>query len=327
MRNHFKIVVLLLFIAFASCVNIPKGVIRMDKMENILVDIHTAEAISDQFSNEYNTAEQKQRIAAEMLKKNGVTKAEFDSSLSFYSTRLDLYMKIYQKVSERLNAQKELLSESVLAYERALLTPYGDSVDIWNKNNQLILVPGLTANKFHEIKVDSNFRDGDKLVLNFKINNAPIDSSSYILAILGKSNATEKVTAKSENINKPGWANIEIEDNSYKEGENIYVTYSFVSRNRKESEIYIDSISLYRYHKPKETVEADSLANDSTVININSNSLSGVTDDKVILDAEEVLKIDNSIKKEALKKNTMKISPDSKENNTLIDKNSVNVTK
>ena len=85
------------------------------------------------------------------------------------------------------------------------------------------------------------------------------------------------------------------------------MTYSFVSRNRKESEIYIDSISPYRSHKPNATVEADSLANNSTVITINSDSFSGVTDDQVIWDAEELLKLDTSIKKEALNYNPLQL--------------------
>ena len=108
-----------------------------------LVDIHIAEGITEQNSSVYGTTEQKQRLAAEALSKNGVTKAEFDSSLTFYSTRLDLYMKIYQRVTTRLNEQKENLTESVLAYERLLLTPWGDSVNIWNKSSQLVLYPNM----------------------------------------------------------------------------------------------------------------------------------------------------------------------------------------
>ena len=43
----------------------------MDKMENILVEIHTAEAISETNLAVYGSNAKKEKLAAEVLKKNG----------------------------------------------------------------------------------------------------------------------------------------------------------------------------------------------------------------------------------------------------------------
>ena len=249
MNTHLKLVTCWLWSAIGSWTSIPKGVIKRDKMENSLVEIHTAEAISETNFAEYGSNAQKEKLAAEVLKKNGVTKAEFDSSLSFYSSRLDLYMKIYQKVTERLVAQKENLTESVLAFERTLMTPVGDTVDIWNKSSQIVLEPGVLANRVHEIKVDTNFHNDYQLVLNFKLLNQPADSNTYVRVVLGNAATNEITKAVSQNINQPGWNTVSFEDKEYKLGDNVFTSFTLIQRGKPVHELYIDSISLMRYHK------------------------------------------------------------------------------
>ena len=323
MNTHLKIVYVLLFLAFFSCTNIPKGVIKMNKMENILVDIHTAEAVSEMNYTEYGSTEQKENFAAEILKKNGVTKAEFDSSLSFYSGRLDLYMKIYQKVSERLTAQKDQLKESVLAYERSLLTPYGDSVNIWKKSAQLILTPGVLGNKILEVKVDTNFWKEDVLELKFKLMNQPKDSNSYIIAALGNSTTNDNSTAISEHINKTGWYTLTVNDDEYKQGDNIFTSFTLIERGKSPTEIYIDSITLMRYHKKGviHTVQ-ESASQDS--ITASSDSLKNIVKDSLV--NQENISNEPDKKLRNIDKNETEIS-NSSDSVKLLDNNSVNIKK
>ncbi|MBO7110238.1 MAG: DUF4296 domain-containing protein, partial [Prevotella sp.] len=84
----------------------PSQYIQPDEMEDILVDYYMAQAMAQQANNsqgerEYNTA----MYIEAVLKKHGVTKAEFDSSLVYYYTRADRFDAICKRVSERLDEQ------------------------------------------------------------------------------------------------------------------------------------------------------------------------------------------------------------------------------
>ena len=175
-----------LLLTVGACSSVPDGVLKPRKMEQVLYETHIAEALIDEYPSRYRTADDKQQLVAAVFRDNGITKAQFDSSMGYYSAHLDQYMKIYDRVTARLNAEADRAQEAKLAYERTLLTPVGDSVDIWRRGRQLVINPLLgSATQQFEIKGDTNFRADDRIVWSLRLANLPDSAQGYLCATFG----------------------------------------------------------------------------------------------------------------------------------------------
>ena len=277
MRKILYFVYLFVFMSIASCVNIPKGVLSMKQMENVLVEMHKAEAVSEEFYSKYGSTDKKQMLMAEVFKKSNITKAQFDTSLVFYSTRLDLYMKIYQKVLDRLNNDKEYLYVDLLDFERSLLTPTGDSVNIWKKSPQIILsTEYLNPNFVFEIRCDSNFRINDHLEWRMKFLNLPADSLSQIYVSFGNFNSTEinaHVYGKPDSV---GWFELKIDSCAYKTNEVSFGNITLVNYDseKKYEHINVDSVSILRFRSDNLMINIPEVSMKTDSIILNNDSLS-----------------------------------------------------
>lgn len=260
MKKLISFLGILLFIT--SCSSVPDGVLNRTKMEEVLYEVHIAEAIMDEYPAKYRTPESKQKLMAAVFQDNGITKSDFDSSMVYYGAHLDQYMKIYQRVSARLNADKERSSKELLAYERSLLSPEGDSADIWRRPAGLILDPALlAATSVFEIKGDSNFHAGDRIVWNLQLRNLPADSLGFVYLSIGfkTKDSVDQVTAFSAGKEK-----LSLELTLPKLGGNDRIFGSLAFLNRIDtllSPVYIDSIMLTRYRSiVPEVMPADTTA-------------------------------------------------------------------
>ncbi len=110
--KHSSLYLFVLLLAVSCTPSVPSQYIQPDEMEDILYDYHVAQAMSKTIGSgnyEYN----KQLYIDAVLKKHGVSEADFDSSLVYYYTRADRFHEIYVRVSERLNEEAKLLGASV----------------------------------------------------------------------------------------------------------------------------------------------------------------------------------------------------------------------
>jgi hypothetical protein len=107
---------LLIFLAgllmISSCQNRPKEVLSRKEMEQLLYDVYLAEATMENEYQLFNTPEKKEAYINRLFASHGVTQAEWDSSLAWYSDRIDLYLKMNDSVKARLErARKEVDAE------------------------------------------------------------------------------------------------------------------------------------------------------------------------------------------------------------------------
>ena len=118
-----------------------------------------------QGSQEYNKAMYTEAV----LRKYGVTRADFDSSLVYYYTRADRFQDICQRVSERLDEQALTLGASegeIGKYARYNAT--GDTANIWADRTTALLMPMPPYNRWDfTIEADSTYRRGDALMMMF----------------------------------------------------------------------------------------------------------------------------------------------------------------
>ena len=138
---------------FAGCR--PKGILSSRKMQNVLYDLHRADAILRQYDLELGHDEALAKYYEVVLEKHGITQAQFDSSLVWYTDHPSRFDKIYPKIEKRCKADydeimKTLEAEAVVEEQVRNLPPYeeviqrdlyGYSTDLWKEEKLAIEVP------------------------------------------------------------------------------------------------------------------------------------------------------------------------------------------
>ena len=106
------ILFLFLTLLFSACSNRPSNVLSETEMEKVLYDVYLAEAeINVDYSSFSSDSVRKQELLNSVLKKHKITEAVLDTSLAWYSGRLEKYFKINDNVSKRYNETVEKLKK------------------------------------------------------------------------------------------------------------------------------------------------------------------------------------------------------------------------
>ena len=103
---QYQISILLIIAAgLISCR--PKGILHSWEMRDVIVDLHKTDALLQVTGvSKYNT-EARSIYYAQVLQEHGVTQAQFDSSLVWYTAHPQLFDKIYPRVLAQLDKEKE----------------------------------------------------------------------------------------------------------------------------------------------------------------------------------------------------------------------------
>ena len=148
----------------------PSQYIQPSEMEDVLVDYHLVRALAQRDGTLPDECNYKQAVYMDaLLKKYGLTQADFDSSLVYYYTRADRFNAIYERVAQRLD--DEALSMGVSEGEIGKymsLNADGDTANIWADRNTMALMPTVPFNRWDfSIEADSTYRRGDALMMQF----------------------------------------------------------------------------------------------------------------------------------------------------------------
>ena len=102
-------------------------------MEDLLVDIHLAQSMAQESGGDTLDYGYKQSLYfAAALEKHGVTKADFDSSLTYYYIRADRFNDIYKNVAKRLSEQaRDLGATEGEVNNFVAMKNSSDTIDIW----------------------------------------------------------------------------------------------------------------------------------------------------------------------------------------------------
>ncbi len=80
----------LLGILFSFC-NRPKEVLNRKDMEKLMYDVYIAEAMIENDYQNFDTPEKKEALISEVFRKHKTTQAQWDTSLSWYSDKIEIY--------------------------------------------------------------------------------------------------------------------------------------------------------------------------------------------------------------------------------------------
>lgn len=162
------VAVMALLFCVSSCKpSLPSGVLSKGKMTDILYDYHLALAMAHMDDNGDKGQSLAYREA--VLRKHDVTSAEFDSSMVYYMRHTELLEDVYKDLTDRYNNEITAMGGNVSAGgEFANLSATGDTANVWNLATSMVFMPVKPFNSTSfDIKVDSTFHKGDRLMLDF----------------------------------------------------------------------------------------------------------------------------------------------------------------
>lgn len=199
----------LIFCAFVlSCKpQVPDKYLQPGEFEDILYDYHLADAMADNGENSsevrYNTMLYRQAV----LNKYGITQAEFDSSLVYYTRHSDRLHQVYENLAKRYEEDAMSLGASANDIRR-----FGDMRSERDTSNLWIGEPATMLTTFSpynvmsfEIIADSTYHQGDKIIFSFNcdfIYNEGVKDGRALLAVQFKNDSVaSNIVRMSSNTN------------------------------------------------------------------------------------------------------------------------------
>ena len=253
--------------SLAACgVERPDTVLSDDVMENVLYDYHIAKALGEQMSR----VEDYKRVlyVDYVYQKHGITEAQFDSSMVWFSRHPDVLGEVYKKVTDRLRAEEANVEWLVALREHKPLTSQaGDSVDIWawQPVYQLSGMPMDNRVTF-TFPSDSNFKARDTLRWSVRFTFAAADTCDSLHApvmALQMRFANDSVIGDYVQVREEGRQMLTLTSDTLGD---IKEVSGFVYYPRQDSvrPLVLDGISLMRYHA--RGVDSLALAQDSLAV-------------------------------------------------------------
>ncbi len=153
---------------FACKPGVPSGVIPPDDLEEILYDYHLAQAMAENGARDSMDFRRYSYVRA-VFDKHGVTEAEFDTAMVWYSSHATYLHEIYQRLRERYSGGVATLGAATGTGDVfANLDAQGDTANIWQGHTFVVLKPVFAENRMtFSLKADTTFQVGDVLLWRF----------------------------------------------------------------------------------------------------------------------------------------------------------------
>lgn len=269
MKNSLFVFLTLLLIT-ACKPKVPEQYIQPDEMEDLLYDFHLAQAMAKE-DRDGNMEFNKSKYFYAVLKKHGVTEADYDSSMVYYFSHLDRLQKVYKGVSERLSDEAKMLGAAVGEIGRySQLSTSGDTANIWSDRTDLILMPFPTMNRYDfTVKVDTSFHKGDSFTFQFITEYLWQGGMKDAVVCIATKYEGDSIIQTSNHVSVSGLSQIRIPANNENKMKEmcgfIYLTSGSENDVNNRRMMFINQIQLIRFHN-KETnetsnrnIQADSL--------------------------------------------------------------------
>lgn len=312
-NRHFIHALLLVVIAImvGGCKpGIPGKYLSKSKMENILYDYHLAEAMSS-MDDDYNDTLRIRVYKLSVLKKYGVSEADFDSSMVYYVRHAEHLRDIYDHLSKRLSDEALALGSSTSEVNQYLtVSESGDTANIWKGDRSFILTqqPGFNVYPF-TLKADSTFQAGDRFMLTFDTKFIFQDGMRDGVALLNITFDNDSVASHMTRISVDNLYRISISDEK-RLGIKQLSGYFILNRNQNNDSqstlklLNVSNITLVRMHVPKDPEQE---ADDSE----NAAKGSGKADSLASNTFDELPEIDASSDR-PMKRNLKPLPPDTR---------------
>ncbi len=253
-RKPYKwigVCILFSFLFLGSCKKgMPDGVIKPVEMENLLYDYQIARAMSDDLPYEDN--DRKALYLDYIFEKHHTTRAEFDSSMVWYTRNSEALLRIYKNVNKRLKMQQEELNHLIgMRDKKPQKTQTGDSIDIWYADRVYRLShTGLFRKLDFVIPADENFKIHDRFVWRIHYTFLAEGENTGRKAVQGMSIRFDNDSVMSvwKTVSRSGMDSLCLDaDSSYTIKEITGFVYYTDATCNFMNQLLLDRISLMRY--------------------------------------------------------------------------------
>lgn len=287
------VAVMALLFCVSSCKpSLPSGVLSKGKMTDILYDYHLALAMAHMDDNGDKGQSLAYREA--VLRKHDVTSAEFDSSMVYYMRHTELLEDVYKDLTDRYNNEITAMGGSAKeGGEFANLSATGDTANVWNLATSMVFMPVKPFNSTSfNIKVDSTFHKGDRLMLDFDAQFIYQDGMRNGVAMLAVQFGNDSIAQRTIMIQSTQHYSVELSDDDslgIKSVKGYFMLMNGddgtgVSSQTTLKLMFLEHIKLIRMHPQKPvaapagsspSASSDSLRKDSASSASSSSSSSG----------------------------------------------------
>lgn len=211
--TKWVLMALMVAVLMVSCKpSVPSEYIQKGKMENILFDYHLAKVMFEQEGK--NDSLTLLAYQESIFEKYDVTRADFDSSMVYYSRHMQLLHEIYEHLGDRLS--KELVAQGGVA---SGLGQYGDEIagadtaSIWKGDRSIALTPFPISNSYSfEAKADTSFHKGDRIILDFDAQFIYQMGLREATAVLSVTFMNDSVRTETVHVSSSSHFHLQIED-------------------------------------------------------------------------------------------------------------------
>lgn len=259
MRNSTIGILLCTLLLLACQPQVPKEYIQPDDMEDILYDYFVSQGAAQEGMKSPEEGDYKRVLYFDaVLKKYDVTRAEFDSSLVYYYTRADRFIKVMKNVQTRLGEDAMEYGASASEVESFTVTALtGDTANIWKGELSRIVVPFAPYNRMQfSVKADTAFRRGDSFMLTFTNRFLYQSGSRDAMAFLAVKYDNDSVATANVHFSTDGQPRVNLgrsDDHDVREVSGfVYLGPGYNLENTLHL-LLLNDIQLIRFHKPKDT--------------------------------------------------------------------------
>ena len=255
MRNSLAIVFFVVLTMLGCKPSVPSEYVQPGDLEDILYDYHVAQAMANEsqsMSGEERNYHQNAYFHA-VLKKYGVSEAEFDSSLVYYYSHADRLRGIYQRVKERLNDEAKALGASVGDINKySTYSTTGDTANVWQNETDLLLTPLPTSNRYDiYVKADTSYYKGDTFMFQFMSDFIYQSGSRDAVVCLVAKYENDSTTQTISHISMTGQTQVRVPQNregTLKELRGFIYLNNNDRNNEARKMLFISQIQLIRFH-------------------------------------------------------------------------------
>ena len=251
MNKSLRLLLLsIVFISVSCGKQIPGDIIQPSDMEELLYDYHLALTMGDDLS--YSERYKRESYKNYVFNKHGVTEAEFDSSMVWYTRNGKVLTDIYKNLQKRYEmAEEQMRSELNKRSGQISVSLSGDSVDVWSDRNLYWLTSSpLTNRLMFDLKADTTFHKNDILVLeaDYRFLSYVKNSAKAVVAmnITFKNDSTLGI---SKVIEKSGKEQLVLKPDSAFDYKGVNGFIYFSNPDSSEVSVLINNIRLVRYRE------------------------------------------------------------------------------
>jgi hypothetical protein len=227
------------------------------------------------------------QLFEEVLRKHGVTRADFDSSLVYYYKRAERFDRMYAHVNERLDKQALALgaTEGEIGKYSALKAD-GDTANIWVEKAAYVLMPMPPYHKVEfEIEADSTFKKGDSFLFQFMADYVYQNGSRDGVALVAITYDNDSIVQRQLSFGNNGLQQLHLlplHDHAVKRIRGFFHLGGAKEKTTVQRLLFIDNIQFIRFHiandneqQQPETVQKDSVAPAADTVRTTAGTASG----------------------------------------------------